>query len=259
MDRVSLAYLRKSSAYYAKEIRRRERDDGVTMYDNSMRGNKSYSCGQATRRVEVGVYLFVAFDYETYHRNKNRLVLQSIQRQLTLSLTSRKQLIPHQRKDVLQLAIAVRQTHSHQATANMYNSLSYIYLFAFSIHRSIRSLRLSALYFSISNHSFIYQAIQIYPQHTKLHPLSQHAMCFILLATCTLCTWPLHIRYARCTHASQHSLDPTACPHRMKRRREGSGKMCGKCDDARRGSLSFGPSSNVVQQRRKSLARGGEE
>jgi hypothetical protein len=43
----------------------------------------------------------------------------------------------------------------------------------------------------------------------------------------------------------------------MKRRRESVEKTCGKCDDARRGSLSFGPSSNVVQQRRKSLDFGG--
>ncbi|KAF2027872.1 hypothetical protein EK21DRAFT_91098 [Setomelanomma holmii] len=65
-------------------------------------------------------------------------------------------------------------------------------------------------------------------------------MCYILLSTCTLCTWTLRIRYARCTHAHTHSLDPVACPNRMKRRRQSDGGLCGKCE-ARRGSLSLPP------------------
>ncbi|KAH7081591.1 hypothetical protein BKA63DRAFT_504114 [Paraphoma chrysanthemicola] len=66
-------------------------------------------------------------------------------------------------------------------------------------------------------------------------------MCYILLSTCTHCAWTLRIRYTRCTHAHQHSLDPVACPNRMKRRRLSAGRRrCGKCE-ARKGSLSFGP------------------
>ena len=66
-------------------------------------------------------------------------------------------------------------------------------------------------------------------------------MCTAHHLTCARCAYALGTRYARCGHASLHGLDPTRCPHRMKRRRWRDGRrLCGRCE-GRKGSLSCWP------------------
>lgn len=74
-------------------------------------------------------------------------------------------------------------------------------------------------------------------------------MCHALLTTCHLCTWLLSIAYPLCSHAKAYALDPSACPHRMRRRYKASG-MCSACkanvdtkskQNARNESLSVTP------------------
>ncbi|KAL1595230.1 hypothetical protein SLS60_009918 [Paraconiothyrium brasiliense] len=65
-------------------------------------------------------------------------------------------------------------------------------------------------------------------------------MCYALLTTCSACTWTLSISYPRCSHAKAYALDPSACPHRMRRRYKASG-LCLACKT----------SSTSTTQRRK--------
>ncbi|KAH7091213.1 hypothetical protein FB567DRAFT_577140 [Paraphoma chrysanthemicola] len=86
-------------------------------------------------------------------------------------------------------------------------------------------------------------------------------MCYTILSTCTHCAWTLRIRYKRCTHAQRHSLDPVACPNRMKRRRQSAPKgICGKCE-VRKGSLSCGPKRDEDEEMEEEEAevRGRDE
>ncbi|OAG03489.1 uncharacterized protein CC84DRAFT_1218808 [Paraphaeosphaeria sporulosa] len=53
-------------------------------------------------------------------------------------------------------------------------------------------------------------------------------MCYALLTTCHRCTWLLHVTYPRCSHAKAYALDPSACPHRMRRRYKALG-LCSAC------------------------------
>ncbi|KAF1834301.1 hypothetical protein BDW02DRAFT_342696 [Decorospora gaudefroyi] len=95
-------------------------------------------------------------------------------------------------------------------------------------------------------------------------------MCYILIPTCSsashptsahahgppTCSQTLRTRYALCSHAATHSMDPPSCPNRMKRRRiSAAGSMCEACEQGRRRreSLSVGPSGKRVQARRASL------
>ncbi|KAF2876565.1 hypothetical protein BDV95DRAFT_229752 [Massariosphaeria phaeospora] len=65
-------------------------------------------------------------------------------------------------------------------------------------------------------------------------------MCYAHLSTCRTCSWTLHIKYPLCPHAESHSLDPTTCPNRMKRRYD-KGRNCVQCH-AKKHSLSLHPS-----------------
>lgn len=90
------------------------------------------------------------------------------------------------------------------------------------------------------------------PDH---HP-STPKMCFIHITTCRTCPYssPLHIHYTRCPHAATHSLDPTLCPNRMKRRHYSTGKLCGERNDsARRSSLSDMPRRGAMYIREKEV------
>lgn len=55
-------------------------------------------------------------------------------------------------------------------------------------------------------------------------------MCYALLTTCHTCTWLLHVTYPRCSHAKAYALDPSACPHRMRRRYKAAG-LCFACEN----------------------------
>lgn len=78
-------------------------------------------------------------------------------------------------------------------------------------------------------------------------------MCYILLSTCSAhscypphrCTNILRMRYTQCSHAIIHSLDPTRCPNRMKRRRVSDQGECRMCQE-RRSSLSVLPRKSLV-------------
>lgn len=75
-------------------------------------------------------------------------------------------------------------------------------------------------------------------------------MCYILVSTCSshqphTCAHILRTRYTQCSHAALHSLDPTRCPSRMKRRQISDGGICERCED-RRSSLSVLPRKSLV-------------
>jgi hypothetical protein len=75
-------------------------------------------------------------------------------------------------------------------------------------------------------------------------------MCYILVSTCSShhphkSAHILRTRYAQCSHAAIHSLDPTRCPLRMKRRRISDMGVCERCEE-RRSSLSVLPRKSLV-------------